>query len=101
VVEVKECTSDELLRVGLTEELACWIVMVKSVVVKKIQRSCRVLLLKVRMKVELVVACGGQSETEMRMMEHEALLCSWSCVLNVVLLKNPAIKDRKASNWEL
>lgn len=98
---MKECASDEPLRVGLTEELACSIVMVKSVVVKKIQRSCRVLLLKVRMKEELAVECGGQGETEMRMMEHEALVCSRSCVVNVVLLKYPAIKNRNASNWEL
>jgi hypothetical protein len=43
-------------------------------VVKKIQRSCKVLPLKVRTKVVLAAGCDGR-ETEMRMMEHEALLC--------------------------
>lgn len=73
VAEVKDCANDELLRGVLTEELACSIVMVKSVVVMKIQRSCIELLLLVRMKV-VVVGCGGQSEIEMRMMEHEVLV---------------------------
>jgi hypothetical protein len=72
VVEVKECANDELLREGLTAEFACS--MVKSVVVMRIQRSCKALLLKARTKVELAVGCDG-CETQTSTMEHEALLC--------------------------
>jgi hypothetical protein len=95
VVGVKECVCDELLKVGLTEVLACWTVMVKTIGVKKIQRSCRgLLLLKVRMKVEREVRCGGQGEKVMRVMEHEGPMCLCNCVVNVVLLKIPATKNR-------
>jgi len=91
VVGVKECVCDALSKVGLTEVLACWTVMVKTIVVKKIQRSCKgLLLLKVRMKVELAVRCDGQGEKVLREMEHEGLVYLCNYVANVVLLKIPA-----------
>jgi hypothetical protein len=71
--------------------------MVKSIVVKKIQRSYRVLLLKVKMKVELVARCDGQGETGMRVMENEVLVWSCNCVVNAVLLKNPARRNSNKS----
>ena len=95
VVEVKECVCDELSKVGLTEVLACWTVMVKTTVVKKTQRSCKgLLLLKVRMKVELVARCDGQGEKVMRVREHEGLVYLCNYVVNVVLLKIPATKNK-------
>jgi hypothetical protein len=72
--------------------------MVKSTVVKKIQRSYRELLLKVMMKVELVVRCDGQGETGTRVMENVGLEWSCNCVVNVVLLKNPTRRNRHVSN---
>jgi len=95
VVGVKECVCDELSKVGLTEVLACWTVMVKTIVVKKTQRSYKgLLLLKVRMKVELAVRCDGQGEKVMRVMEHEWLVYLCNYVVNVVLLKIPATKNK-------
>jgi len=92
---VKECVCDELSKVGLTEVLACWTVMVKTTVVKKTQRSCKgLLLLKVRMKVELVARCDGQGEKVMRVREHEGLVYLCNYVVNVVLLKIPATKNK-------
>jgi hypothetical protein len=98
VVVVKECACDELSKVGLTEVLACWTVMVKTIVVKKIQRSCRgPLLLKVRTKVELVVRCDEQGEKATRLMENEGLVCLCNYVVNVILLKIPATKKQTYS----
>jgi len=95
VVGVKECVCDELSKVGLTEVLACWTVMAKTIAVKKTQRSCKgLLLLKVRMKVELAARCDGQGEKAMRVTEHEGLVYLCNYVVNVVLLKIPATKNK-------
>jgi hypothetical protein len=98
VVVVKGSANDELSKVGLTEVSAYWIMMVKSIVVMKIQRSYRGLLLKVKMKVELMVRCDGQGKTGMRVMQNEGLVWSRNCVVNAVLLKSPATRNRHVKN---
>jgi hypothetical protein len=76
--------------------------MVKATVVKKIQRSCRVLLLlKARIKVDLARICDGQGERGTRVMEQEGLVCLWNCEVNVNLLDSPATMNRHTSKWRL